>query len=124
MDWLTINHSKVKYIFHLGAITSLRNTDKDQIIKLNTGFSKKLWIACSDHKIPLLYASSNLTYGCGKHGFIDDHEIIDKLEPQNELARSKNEFDKWVLKQDSKPPKWFGFKFFNVFGIIPNSGIM
>jgi ADP-L-glycero-D-manno-heptose 6-epimerase len=29
---------------------------------------------------------------------------------------SKNEFDKWVLNQISKPPFWAGLKFFNVYG--------
>ena len=34
----------------------------------------------------------------------------------NPYGKSKNDFDKWVLIQDSQPPFWAGFKFFNVFG--------
>jgi ADP-L-glycero-D-manno-heptose 6-epimerase len=34
----------------------------------------------------------------------------------NPYGVSKNEFDKWVLKQSQTPPRWYGLKFFNVYG--------
>ncbi len=34
----------------------------------------------------------------------------------NPYGESKNEFDKWALKQEQKPVFWAGFKFFNVYG--------
>jgi ADP-L-glycero-D-manno-heptose 6-epimerase len=34
----------------------------------------------------------------------------------NPYGISKNEFDKWALKQYSTPSCWYGLKFFNVYG--------
>ncbi len=64
----------------------------------------------------MLYASSAATYGKGDFGFDDSHELIPQLKPLNEYARSKNDFDNWVLQQKSAPPFWAGLKFFNVYG--------
>jgi len=52
----------------------------------------------------------------GELGYNDNHEIIEKLKPLNPYGESKNEFDKWVLKQNKLPPHWAGMKFFNVYG--------
>jgi ADP-L-glycero-D-manno-heptose 6-epimerase len=38
------------------------------------------------------------------------------LKPLNPYGVSKNEFDKWVLLQQTAPPFWAGLKFFNVYG--------
>ena len=45
-----------------------------------------------------------------------DADVVDKLIPLNLYAKSKNDFDNFVLKQINTPPAWFGLKFFNVFG--------
>ena len=71
---------------------------------------------CRLSNIPLIYASSAATYGMGEFGFEDSHEIVESLKPLNPYGESKHEFDKWVLKQNEKPPFWAGLKFFNVFG--------
>jgi ADP-L-glycero-D-manno-heptose 6-epimerase len=42
--------------------------------------------------------------------------VIPELKPLNPYGDSKNDFDKWVLKQTSHPPFWAGLKFFNVYG--------
>ena len=52
----------------------------------------------------------------GEFGFIDSHEVVEKLVPLNPYGDSKNNFDKWALKQEAQPPFWVGFKFFNVYG--------
>jgi ADP-L-glycero-D-manno-heptose 6-epimerase len=64
----------------------------------------------------LIYASSAATYGLGELGYKDDHDLVPELKPLNPYGESKNEFDKWVLKQKTTPPFWAGMKFFNVFG--------
>jgi ADP-L-glycero-D-manno-heptose 6-epimerase len=76
----------------------------------------------------LVYASSAATYGSGEFGYDDNHEVIEKLLPLNPYGISKNEFDKWVIKQTTSPqpspngerakapPFWAGLKFFNVYG--------
>jgi ADP-L-glycero-D-manno-heptose 6-epimerase len=67
-----------------------------------------------------VYASSAATYGAGELGYKDEHAIVEKLQPLNPYGVSKNEFDKWALRQaqDEKncPPFWAGVKFFNVYG--------
>jgi ADP-L-glycero-D-manno-heptose 6-epimerase len=56
----------------------------------------------------------------GELGYDDNHEVIEKLQPLNPYGISKNEFDKWALKEaytsHSAPPAWTGLKFFNVYG--------
>jgi ADP-L-glycero-D-manno-heptose 6-epimerase len=42
--------------------------------------------------------------------------LIERLKPLNPYGVSKNEFDKWALKQTARPPFWAGLKFFNVYG--------
>ncbi len=115
-EWLKRNHSNVEFIFHIGARTDTTEFNMAIFDELNLNYSKMMWNACSEYGIPLIYASSAATYGDGKLGYNDDHERIALLQPMNPYGISKNEFDKWVLKQDKQPPFWFGLKFFNVFG--------
>jgi ADP-L-glycero-D-manno-heptose 6-epimerase len=107
----------IDFVFHIGARTDTTEFNSEIFNELNLNYSKKIWKYCSKHKIPLIYASSASTYGDGKLGYDDkDDSIINKLIPLNPYAKSKNDFDKWVLEQDKKPPYWYGLKFFNVFG--------
>ena len=89
-------------------------------------YSKKIWNYCTEKNVPLVYASSAATYGNGELGYKDDENVIPDLQPLNPYGVSKNEFDKWVLRQTrdatlrqaqgDNPPKWAGLKFFNVYG--------
>jgi ADP-L-glycero-D-manno-heptose 6-epimerase len=115
-DWLKLNHRNVEYIFHLGARTDTAEFDKSVFEKLNLGYSKKMWTACTEYEIPLIYASSAATYGNGELGYDDNNSIIEQLKPLNAYGESKNEFDKWVVEQHSAPPFWAALKFFNVYG--------
>ena len=115
-DWLSINHADVDFIFHLGARTDTAEFDISVFDTLNLNYSKKMWAACIEYGIPLVYASSAATYGLGELGYDDSHQIIPDLKPLNPYGDSKNEFDKWVLKQNEKPVFWAGLKFFNVYG--------
>ncbi len=114
--WLEKNHAFVEAVYHLGARTDTTETDPAIFNRLNLEYSKTLFSTCTRYNLPLVYASSAATYGDGCHGYDDEHRKIDILEPLNLYGRSKNDFDKWVLKQDSVPPFWVGMKFFNVFG--------
>jgi len=116
IDWLKTNHQSVEFIFHIGARTDTAEFDMSIFDKLNINYSKDLWNACTQYKIPLIYASSAATYGLGEFGYNDDHSIVEKLKPLNPYGESKNIFDKWVLKQTTTPPFWAGIKFFNVYG--------
>jgi ADP-L-glycero-D-manno-heptose 6-epimerase len=114
--WLEKNYRDVDFIFHLGARTDTTEFDMSVFDKLNLNYSKKMWEACSEYGIPLVYASSAATYGLGELGYDDRHDIIPELKPLNPYGVSKNEFDKWVLRQSARPPFWAGLKFFNVYG--------
>ncbi|MEZ5016410.1 MAG: ADP-glyceromanno-heptose 6-epimerase [Flavipsychrobacter sp.] len=115
-NWLAEHHNEIQYIFHLGARTDTTEMDYAVHKELNLDYTIKLWELCSQHNIPLVYASSAATYGGGEHGYKDDHNIVDQLAPLNAYGISKNEFDKWALQQNNTPPFWAGLKFFNVYG--------
>ncbi len=115
-DWLKKHHDQVEFIFHIGARTDTAEFDVEVFNRLNLNYTKKMWALCTDYNIPLIYASSAATYGLGELGYDDNHRIVADLKPLNPYGESKNELDKWVLKQETAPPFWAGFKFFNVYG--------
>ncbi|MCW5916157.1 MAG: ADP-glyceromanno-heptose 6-epimerase [Ferruginibacter sp.] len=115
-DWLKKQARPVDFIFHLGARTDTTEFDYSVHQKLNVEYSEKIWNYCTAHNVPLVYASSAATYGGGELGYNDNHQVIERLHPLNPYGKSKNEFDKWVLKQEKQPPFWAGLKFFNVYG--------
>ena len=115
-SWLRENHRMIQFVFHIGAKTDTTLFDKNIFDKLNLNFSKNVWNVCVEFGLPLVYASSAATYGGGEFGYEDAHAMIEKLKPLNPYGESKNDFDKWVLKQERKPYFWCGLKFFNVYG--------
>lgn len=115
-DWLDEHYEEVEFIFHLGARTDTTEFNKDVFDLLNLNYSKKVWNACCEYQIPLVYASSAATYGAGMLGYDDDEATIPLLKPLNPYGDSKNDFDKWALEQTAKPFFWAGLKFFNVYG--------
>ncbi len=114
--WLKQHANEVKFVFHLGARTDTTEFDYELLTKLNLDYTKAVFEVCNANGIPLVYASSAATYGLGEFGYNDDHESPEKLKPLNPYGISKNEFDKWLLKQDNVNVFWAGLKFFNVYG--------
>lgn len=115
-DWLKSEKVEIGFFYHIGARTDTTEFDYSVHEHLNVEYSKKVWNYCSQNNVPLVYASSAATYGAGELGYKDDEAIIENLKPLNPYGISKNEFDKWVLKQQESPPGWAGLKFFNVYG--------
>jgi len=115
-DWLKESNPTIDLAIHLGARTDTTEFDYAIHEKWNVAYSKEIWNYCAEKNIPLIYASSAATYGAGEFGYDDNHEIINQLQPLNPYGISKNEFDKWALKQQQQPPFWTGLKFFNVYG--------
>ncbi|RLD44263.1 MAG: ADP-glyceromanno-heptose 6-epimerase [Bacteroidetes bacterium] len=115
-QWFDKNPSDVEMVLHIGARTDTTEFDKDVFDILNLNYSKQMWLRCVEYQIPLIYASSAATYGMGEFGYDDNHSIVEKLKPLNPYGESKNDLDKWVLKQEKQPPFWAGLKFFNVYG--------
>lgn len=116
IPWLRENEHLVQFVFHIGARTDTTEFDVDLFNNLNLNYTKDIWNICVEFGLPLVYASSAATYGLGEHGYDDNHEIVDQLKPLNPYGDSKNDFDKWALKQEKQPYFWAGLKFFNVYG--------
>lgn len=114
--WVRDNHLHIQFIFHIGARTDTTELDKELFDRLNLGYTKTIWNLCTEFGLPLVYASSAATYGLGEHGYEDEESKIPMLKPLNPYGDSKNDFDKWALKQGRKPYFWAGLKFFNVYG--------
>ena len=114
--WLKENNPSIGFVFHLGARTDTTEFDYTVHQHLNLEYSQQIWNWCTENKVPLVYASSAATYGSGELGYRDDHALAEQLHPLNPYGVSKNEFDKWALRQDTQPPFWAGLKFFNVYG--------
>lgn len=116
LTWIDEHHRLIQFVVHIGARTDTTEFNWDVLEELNLEYTKNIWKKCVEYGLPLIYASSAATYGLGEFGYNDDHESIEKLQPLNPYGRSKNEFDKWALKQELKPYFWAGLKFFNVYG--------
>lgn len=115
-DWLKERKPAISFVFHIGARTDTTEFDYSIHERLNVEYSRNVWNYCVDQGIPLVYASSAATYGAGELGYDDRHDLPFELKPLNPYGVSKNEFDKWALRQEEHPPFWAGLKFFNVYG--------
>jgi ADP-L-glycero-D-manno-heptose 6-epimerase len=115
-DWLQTHPHGIDACYHLGARTDTTEFDYAVHQRLNVDYSMQIWEWCTRERIPLVYASSAATYGDGTLGYSDAHDLPEKLQPLNPYGVSKNEFDKWALAQLNTPPRWYGLKFFNVYG--------
>lgn len=113
-DWL--DGRPLSGIVHLGACTDTRETDEAYLTANNVEYSQELWTYATERRLPFVYASSAATYGDGSFGYDDDESLIPRLVPLNAYGRSKHQFDLWVLSQETAPPAWSGWKFFNVYG--------
>ncbi|HQQ93365.1 MAG TPA: ADP-glyceromanno-heptose 6-epimerase [Bacteroidia bacterium] len=114
--WFEKHAEVVEQVIHIGARTDTTEFNVELFNELNLNYSKSIWTICSKRQIPLIYASSAATYGLGEYGYDDDESKIPLLKPLNPYGDSKNDFDKWALVQNNKPPHWYGLKFFNVYG--------
>jgi len=107
---------KITTVLHMGAISDTTATD---VLQRNYQFTKMLWTWCARHGATFIYASSAATYGDGEWGFDDrlDLAALKKLRPLNLYGWSKHIFDVYAVGGSAPaPPRWYGLKFFNVFG--------
>lgn len=113
-DWFDTNAPKIEAVIHMGACSDT-TAPPTVVNKLNLHYSMQLWEKCAQHKIELIYASSAAVYGDGSDGF-DDTTNPRELRPLNPYGESKQLFDVWTHRQPNQPPRWYGLRFFNVFG--------
>ena len=121
-DLLSGHATEIDFVYHMGAITSTTETDVAKLTETNVRLPQSIWSWCAAHSVPLVYASSAATYGDGGQGFTDadDSASLARLEPLNAYGRSKAAFDRWAIGEVEAgrptPPRWYGLKFFNVYG--------
>lgn len=106
---------EIEGVIHMGACSNTTEMDEDYLRRNNVEYTQKLWNFCVKRKKPFIYASSGATYGDGKLGF-DDASDPARFKPLNPYGWSKLNFDIWALQQSEQPPRWYGLRFFNVFG--------
>jgi ADP-L-glycero-D-manno-heptose 6-epimerase len=106
----------IEAVYHMGAISSTTERDMDLLMSNNLNYSKILFGMCAEYDVPYLYASSAATYGAGEKGYSDKHEVVENLTPLNGYGWSKQLMDEWALRVPNTPEKWYGVKFFNVYG--------
>jgi ADP-L-glycero-D-manno-heptose 6-epimerase len=115
-DWLDKHQQAVEFIFHIGARTDTTEFRTEIFDELNLHYTQRVWQACINYQIPVVYASSAATYGAGELGYDDNEATIPQLKPLNPYGQSKQDFDVWALTQKEQPFFWAGLKFFNVYG--------
>ncbi len=103
-------------LIHNGACSSTEETNPEVFQQLNLNYSKAMWNLCCELNIPFIYASSAGVYGDGTKGFSDKKNLCHDYEALSLYAKSKLDFDLWVLEQKRTPPSWFGLRYFNVYG--------
>jgi ADP-L-glycero-D-manno-heptose 6-epimerase len=119
LAWLAAERPALRGIVHLGACTDTTQLDAAFLERVNVEYSRALWRHAAEADVPFVYASSAATYGDGSRGWDDDESLVPKLEPLNPYGDSKQRFDLFALAADARgeaPPRWAGFKFFNVYG--------
>src|SRR5277367_7003765 len=56
MQWLDNNNELVEFIFHIGAKTDTSEFDTALLNRMNTQYTKDIWVRCIQYQIPLVYA--------------------------------------------------------------------
>lgn len=106
--------SKIKRIYHLGAITDTGNYDAREMFQFNVDFSIQLFTMAAKWDIPVHYASSAAVYGNSKYN---------EYNPLNQYALSKLMVDQWVIDHLAGK-RIIGFRPFNVYGPDEQKGAM
>lgn len=113
--YLEKHAGEVEGIYHMGACSTTTETDEAYLKRNNVEYTQRLFEFCARVNKPFIYASSAATYGDGKLGFDDARDPSD-YKPLNLYGWSKLKFDIWALAQTKTPPRWYGLRFFNVYG--------
>lgn len=110
-----LDDAGIEAVLHLGAISATTETDWHRLLKYNVEYTQDSIRWCADRDIHCIYASSGATYGDGSHGYSDDHELFDQLEPLNLYGKSKLLVDVWA-RDGGYLDQVVGLRYFNVYG--------
>ena len=94
-------------VFHLAALTDVRDADESDIYKTNFLGSKNVFTAAKKNNCKIIFASSAAVYGSGKLPNKEDDECI----PISEYGRSKIKAEK-MLDENA-----FIARLYNVYGL-------
>lgn len=114
-SWLKGRENEISAFIHLGACSDTLESDGDYLLENNYRYTLNLASYALKHGQRFIYASSAATYGDGKLGFKDSHEVLEELKPLNLYGFSKYYFDLWAKKQGVLD-QIVGLKYFNVYG--------
>ncbi|MCB9025768.1 MAG: ADP-glyceromanno-heptose 6-epimerase [Bdellovibrionaceae bacterium] len=115
-DFIKSKATEIQCIFHMGACSDTQELDISFLNKNNTEYTNQLFEICTKYRnCTLIYASSGAVYGQGDQGFSDNTDP-ENLMPLNPYGWSKLNTDRWALEQPRQPERWYGLRFFNVYG--------
>lgn len=105
--------NNIKAILHQGACSSTTEWDGRMMMRNNYDYTKTLFHYCTQHYIPLIYASSAAVYGASTQFNIDPANES----PLNVYGYSKCQFDRYLRKNmPGHPSQVVGLRYFNVYG--------
>jgi ADP-L-glycero-D-manno-heptose 6-epimerase len=104
---------KVDAVLHQGACSDTMESDGRYMMENNYRYSLAMIDACSEQRVPFLYASSAATYGAGPR-FVEERGAE---KPLNVYGYSKFLFDQIVRRRLLHAKHQVaGFRYFNVYG--------
>ena len=109
------DEGEIEAVLHMGAISSTTEESWEKLEDVNIAFAQEVIRWCADRKVRCIYASSGATYGAGRQGYSDQHEMFDSLKPLNLYGKSKLMVDIWA-RDGGYLQEIVGLRYFNVFG--------
>jgi ADP-L-glycero-D-manno-heptose 6-epimerase len=104
---------RIDAVFHLGACSATTEWDGRYMMRNNFEYTRVLFHACQDRRIPFIYASSASVYG-GGDVFAEDPA---NERPLNVYGYSKLLFDQYLRRRlDERTAPVVGLRYFNVYG--------
>lgn len=107
--------SRIRHIYHFGAISSTTAWNGKEVMKYNYEFSRDLYNEARHHKIGFTFISSASVYGNNENHMFSGFDEGHSTNPLNLYAYSKIFFENYMMS--SKMEKAQIFRPFNVYGL-------
>lgn len=111
--WIESHGKNVTGVIHLGGVSETIGRTTEDYAESGL-FSRALAVTVARYapQAPFVYASSAATYGRNHSGA----QLFLEMQPLSEYAKAKHAFDLWMTEDSKAPERWFGLKYFNVYG--------